>query len=412
MRLKPYCWFFDAVVRTGSLIVIDADGKRHEFGDGTGRPHCMRLTDRSLHWRIALRPSLAIGEGYMAGTLIPEATSLPDLLTLLMTNEMAASSRGLLRVLSELARRVGRWMAFNGLGRARRNVAHHYDLKDELFALFLDPDRYYSCAYFEGPRDNLAHAQARKAALIARKLAPSPNHRVLDIGSGWGGLGMLLARTTAARVTGITLSVEQCRYASARAGRLGLGEQCQFHVRDYRAETGTYDRIVSIGMLEHVGPAHYDAYFGTVARCLAADGVALIHAVGAFNRAGPIPAFIAKYIFPGAYVPTLSEVIPPIERAGLKITDIEIWRLHYAETLAHWRANFLARRAEAEALYDARFCRMWEFYLAACEVAFRIGDVMVFQIQIAKRQDAVPLTRRYLFEAPAATDTAQRGAAA
>lgn len=318
-----------------------------------------------------------------------------------MTNEMAASSRGLLRVLGELARRFGRWMAFNGLGRARRNVAHHYDLKDELFALFLDPDRHYSCAYFAQPDDDLAAAQARKAALIARKLAPLPGQRVLDIGSGWGALGTLLARTKAAQVTGITLSVEQCRYAAARAESLGLADRCRFHVRDYRAETGTYDRVVSIGMLEHVGPAHYDAYFETVARCLAPDGIGLIHAVGAFNRAGPIPAFIAKYIFPGAYVPTLSEVIPPIERAGLKITDIEIWRLHYAETLAHWRANFLARRAEAEALYDAHFCRMWEFYLAACEVAFRIGDVMVFQIQIAKRQDAVPLTRDYLLDIPA-----------
>jgi cyclopropane-fatty-acyl-phospholipid synthase len=239
-------------------------------------------------------------------------------------------------------------------------------------------------------------AQMRKKRLIARKLLLSPGQRVLDIGSGWGGLGLFLAQEYGVDVTGLTLSEHQLTKSNERARAAGLADRCRFVLQDYRAETGRYDRVVSVGMFEHVGPKHYDSYFRQIYRLLHDDGVAMIHSIGAFNRAGPIPAWIAKYIFPGAYVPTLSETTPRIESADLKLTDIEIWRLHYAETLRHWRQNFMANREAVRAMYDERFCRMWEFYLVSCEVGFRIGDIMVMQMQMARRQDAVPLTRDYL----------------
>jgi cyclopropane-fatty-acyl-phospholipid synthase len=397
ISMKPFVPFFRAVIRSGALTVIDADGMRHVFGDGVGPSAAMRLTDRRLHRRLAFRPSLALGEGYMEGTLAPaEGSRLIDLLTLLMANESAASRAGAYGWLCRAASRIGRWAAANSPARSRHNVAHHYDLKGELFGLFLDADRQYSCAYFEEPALDIDEAQRRKKRLIMRKLLLSPGQRVLDIGSGWGGLGLSIARDAGADVTGITLSDEQLAFSNARARAEGLASRCRFVLQDYRHETGRYQRIVSVGMLEHVGLRNYDAFFRKVASCLADDGVAVIHSIGAFDRPGPIPAWVAKYIFPGAYVPTLSEIAGPVERAGLKVTDIEIWRMHYAETLRHWRERFAAHRAAAAALYDERFCRMWEFYLAACETAFRIGDTMVFQLQLAKDQAAVPLTRNYL----------------
>jgi len=396
--MKPFAAFFRLIIRSGNLVVIDADGQRHVFGDGHGKPMTMRLTDPRLHQRLAFKPSLAIGEGFMEGTLRTEQdTSLLELLLLLMTNESAASSKGVLNMISALNRIIGRWSVRNPIRRARRNVAHHYDLSDELFDLFLDRDHQYSCAYFASPADSLDVAQERKKALIARKLVLSPGLSVLDIGSGWGGLGLSLAANHGVDVTGLTLSEHQHARSNARARDATLANRCRFALRDYRQETGRYDRIVSVGMFEHVGLPNYNTFFQTVSRLLKDDGVALVHSIGSFNRAGPCPAWMDKYIFPGAYVPTLSEVTPAVEHANLKITDIEIWRLHYAETLRHWRENFMANRERAKALYDERFCRMWEFYLTACEAGFRIADVMVFQLQLAKRQDAVPLTRNYLF---------------
>jgi cyclopropane-fatty-acyl-phospholipid synthase len=398
--MKPFIAFFRLVVRKGDLIVTDADGVRHAFGDGTGKAVFMQITDPRLHRELALRPSLAIGEGFMAGTLQPtNGTTLIELLTLLMENERRATASGVIGAIGAASRAVGRWRVYNPATRARRNVAHHYDLKDELFDLFLDPDHQYSCAFFAAPTDTLEMAQERKKRILARKLTLAPGQRVLDIGSGWGGLGLFLAKEFGVDVTGLTLSEHQLAKSNARARAAGLADHCRFVLRDYRAERGSYDRIVSVGMFEHVGPKHYETYFKQVHRLLNPDGAALIHSIGAFNCAGPIPSWIDKYIFPGAYVPTLSETTPHIEHANLKLTDIEIWRLHYAETLRHWRQNFMANRDAAKAMYDERFCRMWEFYLTACEVGFRIGDIMVMQMQMARRQDAVPLTRDYLFGA-------------
>jgi cyclopropane-fatty-acyl-phospholipid synthase len=368
----------------------------------------MCLRDRTLHKRLAFRPSLALGEGFTDGTLFPDnGTSLIELLTLLVENEAVTSAKFPMSIATAIGRAIGQLQAYNPVPRARRNVAHHYDLSDDLFDLFLDRDRQYSCAHFATPEETLDAAQQRKKELIARKLILSPGQRVLDIGSGWGGLGLHLAGEHHVDVTGVTLSDNQFSKSNARAQSAGLAGSCRFLLRDYRHESGIYDRVVSVGMFEHVGLRNYNQFFTHLAKLLADNGVALIHSIGAFNRAGPCPAWMEKYIFPGAYVPTLSEVMPAVERSGLKVTDIEIWRLHYAETLRNWRANFMAKRDAAREMYDERFCRMWEFYLTACEVGFRTADLMVFQLQLAKRQDAVPLTRSYLFDQPTAAPSRQ-----
>ena len=400
--MKPFVAFLRMLIRSGTLIVFDADGERHVFGQAEGTSGAdkvtMRLHDPRLHWRLATAPSMALGEGFMDGTVTPEdGTTLYQLLTVLMRNKSEAGTHGLLGVLDTTVRALRRWLLFNPIGRARRNVAHHYDLGNDLFNLFLDADRQYSCAYFANPGNTLEQAQTNKKELIARKLLLKPGQRVLDIGSGWGGLGLHIAERHGADVTGLTLSEEQLAASNARATAAGLDQRCRFVLRDYRQERGAYDRIVSVGMFEHVGLRHYSAYFAALSRMLKDDGVALLHTIGVFERPAPSPEWIDKYIFPGTYVPTVSQVMRVVEKTHLKVTDIEIWRLHYAETLHHWRTRFIANRDKAKALYDERFCRMWEFYLTCCEVAFRIGDLMVIQLQVAKRQDAVPLTRDYLF---------------
>jgi cyclopropane-fatty-acyl-phospholipid synthase len=291
---------------------------------------------------------------------------------------------------------VRKLQQFNLRPRAKRNVAHHYDLDGRLYALFLDSDRQYSCAYFENDDDALDDAQLAKKRHIAAKLLIERGQQVLDIGSGWGGLALYLAEICGARVTGITLSQEQLAAARGRANERALGDSVQFRLQDYRDVSGRYDRIVSVGMFEHVGVQFYDAYFGKIAEVLTEDGIALLHSIGRSGRPFYTNPWVAKYVFPGGYIPALSEVLPAIERAGLLVTDIEILRLHYAETLKAWRERFLAHRADVERLYDPRFVRMWEFYLASSEMAFREQNMMVFQIQLTKRQGVVPITRNYI----------------
>jgi cyclopropane-fatty-acyl-phospholipid synthase len=287
----------------------------------------------------------------------------------------------------------------NGLRRSRRNVAHHYDLSGKLYDLFLDKDRQYSCAYFTNNNKTLDEAQHdKKRHLAAKLLLTKPGLKVLDIGSGWGGLGLYLARVCQADVTGVTLSAEQLKVSNDRAKAEGLAERARFHLRDYREEQGRYDRIVSVGMFEHVGAGNYRAFFRKMKELLKDDGVAVLHSIGRMSPPGSTNPWLRKYIFPGGYTPALSETFAAIEQEGLWITDVEILRLHYADTLKEWRRRFQENRAEVARLYDERFCRMWEFYLAGCEVAFRRMDQMVFQIQIAKRQDAVPLTRDYMLD--------------
>ena len=354
-------------------------------------------TARTLR-RLVSDPALALGEAYMDGTFVPLGGTITDVLDVLLHNAMQGGAHPGATLHHMLRRRLRRWTQYNPAGRARRNVAHHYDLDDRLYALFLDRDWQYSCAYFPTGHESLDEAQEAKKRHIAAKLLLRPGLRVLDIGSGWGGMALTLARDYGVHVLGITLSTEQLARARARATQAGLDGRVRFELLDYRdpALAGPFDRIVSVGMFEHVGINHYDAFFRRVHGLLAPGGVALVHAIG--RSAGPRTTnpWLSRYIFPGGYSPALSEVFPSVERSGLVVTDLEILRLHYAETLRHWRRRFAARRAEAAALYDERFCRMFELYLAGSELAFRRLDHMVWQLQVTRGADALPLTRGYM----------------
>lgn len=390
-------YFFRRLVRIGDLTVIDADGRTHFFsGAEVGPDVIIRLHDRALHRRLMTHPYLAFGEAYMDGTLTLEKGTIYDALDLAARNLGQVDTFPLQRLRDSFRRLLAFIETYNPVERARKNVAHHYDLSGALYDLFLDADRQYSCAYFRTDNDSLEVAQNNKKAHIAAKLLLKPGQKVLDIGSGWGGMGLYLAQRANVDVTGVTLSVEQQKLSQERAKAAGLANKVSFHLRDYREEPGKYDRIVSVGMFEHVGVAHYREFFAKVGDLLHDDGVMLLHSIGRMGPPyGPNP-WMKKYIFPGGYTPSLSEVLAAVERAGLWVTDVEILRLHYAKTLRHWRRRFAANRDKAKALYDERFCRMWEFYLAGCEVAFRHMGQMVFQMQIAKRVDAVPLTRDYM----------------
>jgi cyclopropane-fatty-acyl-phospholipid synthase len=391
------------IIRRGRLTVIDAAGRSYSFGELPGPVSTIRLHSKALERRMFFNPRMAVGEAYMDGTLTIEHGDIYDFLSLVMGNIQTAPRSAALSPLYLGLDRWARWLQqHNPVGRAQQNVAHHYDLSATLYDLFLDADRQYSCAYFEHATDDLETAQANKKRHIASKLLLKPGQKVLDIGSGWGGLGLYLARETGVDVTGLTLSVEQHKIASERAVTAGIEDRVRFEIQDYRLDTRRYDRIVSVGMFEHVGVNHFQEYFNKVADLLTEDGVALIHAIGRMDGPGTTNPWVRKYIFPGGYCPAVSEVLPAIERAGLWVTDMEILRLHYAETLRHWRQRFLAHWDRVKALYDERFCRMWEFYLAASEAGFRVQDLMVFQIQLAKRVDAVPITRDYMAEWKAA----------
>jgi len=390
------------VVRRGSLTLTFASGRRVIYGDGTGTPLALRFTSAAWQRQVALDPELKFGEAYMEGGVVIERGDIAELLALLMSQvglQVPSANARLLMKLRFLFRRLAQ---FNPPGKAKDNVAHHYDLDGRLYSLFLDADRQYSCAYFERPDQSLDDAQlAKKRHIAAKLLFDRPDLTVLDIGCGWGGMGLYLAENAGAQVTGVTLSEEQHGVATRRAEEKGLSERAEFRLQDYRDTPGPFDRIVSVGMFEHVGVGHYDEYFTKVAGLMKEDGVALIHSIGRSEGPGITNPWIAKYIFPGGYIPALSEVLPAIERAGLFVTDIEILRLHYAETLKAWRERFLAHREEVERLYDERFVRMFEFYLASSEMAFRHQGMMIFQLQLARREGVVPLTRNYIAEAEA-----------
>ena len=383
-------------VRRGTFKVTTSRGTVLTFGDGTGAPVAVRFASRMAELGILLDPELKFGESYMNGTFVVEQGSIADVLALMLGQNSDvpywARPQWLLRYLYR------RLQQFNPRRRARNNVAHHYDLDGRLYSLFLDADRQYSCGYFESPEQSLDDAQLAKKRHLAAKLLLRDDRdlRVLDIGCGWGGLGLYLAEVAGADVTGITLSQEQHAIANERAAEKGLADRARFELQDYRDVEGPFDRIVSVGMFEHVGVNHYDAFFRQSARLLADDGVMVLHSIGRSEGPNVTNPWIAKYIFPGGYIPSVSEVIPHIENSGLLVTDIEILRLHYAETLKHWRERFLAHREEVERIYDGRFVRMWEFYLAASEMSFREQNLMVMQIQLTKRQGVTPMTRDYI----------------
>jgi cyclopropane-fatty-acyl-phospholipid synthase len=385
------------LVRRGTLLVRYPDGTEQRYGDGGAPTAAFALTTRRAVRRMVSDPSLALGELYMSGELVPLECTAYDVLDIFLYNLQSGQVHPMetgMRALRTLRRRVDQ---FNPAPRARRNVAHHYDLDDRLYTLFLDADRQYSCAYFETPSETLESAQAAKKRHIAAKLhLHRPGLEVLDIGCGWGGMALTLARDYGARVTGITLSAEQLGVARQRAAAAGLSDQVRFELMDYRAWSAPVDRVVSVGMFEHVGVNHYANFFRRIRRMLRADGVALVHAIGRADGPGVTNPFLAKYIFPGGYLPALSEVLPAVERSGLWTTDLEVLRLHYALTLRHWRERFAAHRERIAAVYDERFCRMFEFYLAGSEVAFRRADHMVWQLQLCAAVDTLPITRDYM----------------
>jgi cyclopropane-fatty-acyl-phospholipid synthase len=384
------------IVRHGDLTFIDAKGSAHRYGDGAGPPVGVRVTHRRVEWHLVLDPQLALGESYMNGRLRMERGRIYDLLALLLENAQEHPVPAWARALDVVRYLIRRAVQFNPAGRARRNVAHHYDIEGAIYDLFLDSDRQYSCAYFI-PGADLEEAQLAKQRHLAAKLAIEPGQRLLDIGSGWGGLGLYLAKASGCEVTGVTLSTQQHKISNERAAREGLGRSVRFEFADYRQVAGCFDRIVSVGMFEHVGVSHYGTYFKKVRDLLSQNGVAVIHSIGRSEPPAVTNPFIAKYIFPGGYIPALSEVVVAVERSGLMITDLEILRLHYAETLRAWRERFLANWDKAAAILDERFCRMWEFYLAGSETAFRYQGLVVFQLQLAKRMTTLPITRDYIY---------------
>ena len=387
----------ERLVRTGNMTITYPDGSTQIFGDGSGEPIGIALRSHAAEAAIMLNPWIGVPEAYMNGQLDIVEGDVLGLLRLAYANiEAGGDMPAWTKVFDNLRVGLRRLHQINTAGRARRNVQRHYNLSGDLYRLFLDADMQYSCAYFERPDMTLEEAQLAKKRHIAAKLAVEPGQSVLVIGCGWGGLGLYLARTLDAKVLGVTLSDEQHEVAVARARQEGLEARARFEITDYRDLHDQFDRIVSVGMFEHVGINHYHTYFEQAAKLMKRDGVMVLHSIG---RSGPPAAtdtFIRKYIFPGGYIPALLEVLPHIERAGLVVTDIEILRLHYAETLRHWRERFMANREKAVEIYDERFARMWEFYLAGSEAAFRWQDMMVMQIQLAKRNDTLPLTRGYI----------------
>jgi cyclopropane-fatty-acyl-phospholipid synthase len=388
------------------MVFTTASGEKFSCGDGTGEPVFARFITLAAERRVLMNPELALGEVYMDGDFVIERGSIAGALAILF--DQPDILPGWARPQWWMRYLVRRIRQFNPRSRAQRNVAHHYDLDERLYSLFLDSDKQYSCAYFETPDVSLDDAQLAKKRHIAAKLMIERGARVLDIGCGWGGLGLYLAEMTGAEVTGITLSTEQLQIANARAAEKNLTPVAKFLLQDYRDITGPFDRIVSVGMFEHVGVDFYDTFFKRCAELLADDGIMLLHSVGRSTGPDVSSPWITKYIFPGGYIPAVSEVVPAIERAGLLVCDIEILRLHYAETLKAWRERFMARREEAVQLYDERFVRMWEFYLAASEMAFRKQNFMNFQIQLTKRQGVTPMTRRYMAQQEARLRTLEQ----
>ena len=383
-------------VKRGNLEVRTANGRTLTFGDGTGPLSAIRFTDSKAQLTLLRDPDMQLGELFMDGRIVVEKGTIYDFIFLVLQDSRSQRPPMLVRAIERVRFATRRLRQRNVAAASKRNVAHHYDLDSRLYRLFLDPDMQYSCAYFEQPDQSLEAAQLAKKRHIAAKLMAGPGHDILDIGCGWGGLGLYLSRVAQAKsVKGITLSEEQLAIAQKRAAEQAPSSVA-FQLEDYRKTKGAFDRIVSVGMFEHVGVGYYDTYFQSCQRLLKDDGIMLLHTIGCTGVPGFVTPWLDKYIFPGGYIPALSEIVPAIERAGLVMADIEILHTHYARTLRTWRESFMARREQAKALYDERFCRMWEFYLAAAEVAFQCEDLVIFQIVMSKSPHRWPMTRDWI----------------
>ncbi len=388
---------FEPLVKTGQLDVVTPAGQVLRFGDG-GQPQArIRFTDQRAVIHLLRDPDLNFGEMFMQERIVVEQGTVYDVLELVLRHAKSVPDSKAVQILDAIRMKLRPVWQNNLRGKSRANVAHHYDLDDKLYALFLDDDRQYSCAYFEQGDESLEAAQLAKKRHIAAKLLLAPGQRVLDIGCGWGGMARYLAEIgQAGHVKGVTLSTEQLEVAQQRAAETGVPERLEYKLEDYRDTQGPFDRIVSVGMFEHVGTRFHDAFFKQCFNLLDENGVMLLHFIGNFEPPAFNNPWIERYIFPGGHLPSMSEFTPAIERSGLLVSDIEVLRLHYASTLRIWRERFLARRDEAKALYDERFCKMWEFYLSMSETAFRYQDIAIFQVQLVRNQEAVPLTRDYV----------------
>ena len=383
------------VIRKGNLTWIQHDGNVHHYGDGSGELIKIRTTKDFSEIKLLLNPSLQFGESYMNGSLIMEEGRIHDLLKLLFSNSKIDVDHWIMDVSRAVRFILSKFNVGNYLSKSKKNVAHHYDLSDQLYDLFLDKDRQYSCAYFNSPNDTLDQAQTNKKELIAKKLLLEKGQNVLDIGCGWGGMASFLSKRSEVNVKGITLSEEQIQYANKRKQTESL-HNVEYKLQDYRKVNETYDRIVSVGMFEHVGTKHYQDFFNKVYDLLNDTGVALIHTIGRLSEPTTNDPWIEKYIFPGGYIPALSETVSKIEKSGLSMTDIQILKFHYAETLKRWRYNFYDNIDKVKEIYDEKFCRMWDFYLSSSQASFEESTLVVFQLQLSKNKKTVPDKRDYM----------------
>jgi len=390
--------FLSKIIKYDGFILIDYDSKKYEIGKPfKENPIQIRLLDKSLNYKLLLNPDLYFGEAYTNGSLIIENGSLTDFLEIAFKNIGRGDINFYSKIFNKIRGTYRYFTNFNRINNSKKNVNHHYDISEKLYDLFLDKKRQYSCAYFKNENDSLDDAQTNKIDHIIKKLNIKPNQRVLDIGSGWGSLAIDIAQKTNASVTGITLSKNQFDYSNKKAKEMNLGNQVDFKLIDYRQINEKFDRIVSVGMFEHVGRKFYKTYFNQVSKLLKDDGISLIHTIGSVNSPREPQPWITKYIFPGGYTPSLSEIAGPIEKSGLMISDIEVLRMHYSHTLRHWKKRFLSKKHEVLEMFDEKFLRMWEFYLASCEMVFKWGDQVVFQLQLTKNFTSVPNTRDYIY---------------
>ena len=390
--------FLNKLFKEDGFILIDANSIKYIIGNPKKeKPITLRLLDKKLHYKLLFYPDLYFGEAYTDGTAKIENGSLTDFLEIALKNIGRNQTNILSQILNKLRGTYRYLTNFNVTKKSKKNVAHHYDISDDLYDLFLDPKRQYSCAYFKNENDSLETAQNNKIDYIIKKLNLKPNQKVLDIGCGWGSLAIEIAKKSQCEVTGITLSENQYKYSIHKAKELNVENQVQFKLIDYRQLNEKFDRIVSVGMFEHVGRKYYKTFFNQINKLLNDTGIALIHTIGSVNQPRDPQPWITNYIFPGGYTPSMSEITVPIEKSGLIISDIEVLRMHYSHTLRNWKQRFLNNKSKVLTMFDENFFRMWEFYLTSCEMVFKWNDQVVFQFQLSKDLTSLPTTRDYIY---------------
>ena len=391
--------FLNNIFKNNGFILVDANLKKYIIGCPLKKtPITLKILNKKLHYKLMLRPDLYFGEAYANGDIVIEDGTLTDFLDIVLMNIGRGEINFFTRLINKLSGSYRYLTNFNFIKKSKMNVAHHYDLSDELYDLFLDPKRQYSCAYFKNENDTLENAQNNKIQHIIKKLNIQPNQKILDIGCGWGSLAIDIAKSTNCEVTGITLSKNQYDHCVKKAKEFNVENQVRFRLIDYRELNEKFDRIVSVGMFEHVGRKFYKKFFKQIEKLLTDKGVSLIHTIGSVNPPRDPHPWVTKYIFPGGYTPSLSEITTPIEKAGLIVSDIEVLKLHYSHTLRHWKENCIKNKAKIIEIFDERFFRMWEFYLTGCEIAFKWGDQVVYQLQLTKSYTSTPITRDYIYQ--------------